>query len=68
MEKTVVFTVSKSGATGGKKYNLTSKAFNLYNKLEVPEQQLFEAMAELTDTFNNVLGFAILFEIDQEVI
>lgn len=64
MEKTAVFTVSKSGATGGNKYNITSKAFNLYNKLEVPADKLFDAMSELTDTFNNVLGYAILFEID----
>ncbi len=60
-EKTAVFTVTK---TQGRKYNITSKGFNLYNKLNVPENQLFEAMAELSDVFNNVIGIAILFEID----
>ena len=60
MEKTVVFTISKDG----KNYNIKSKAFNTYNKIGVPANQLFEAMEELTDTFNNVLEYAILFEID----
>lgn len=61
MEKTAVFTISNAG-TG--KYNIKSKKFNLYNKLEVKDTELFQAMEELTDTFNNVIGYAILFEID----
>lgn len=61
MEKTAVFTISKTG-TG--KYNIKSKKFNLYNKLEVKDSELFQAMEELADTFNNVIGYAILFEID----
>ncbi len=60
MEKTAVFTISKNG----KGYNITSKKFNLYNKISIQANQLFEAMEELTDTFNNVIGYAILFEID----
>lgn len=60
MDKTAVFTISKNS----KGYNITSKKFNLYNKIGVPANQLFEAMEELTDTFNNVIGYAILFEID----
>lgn len=60
MERTTVFTISKNG----KAYNITSRKFNLYNKINIPANQLFDAMEELTDTFNNVIGYAILFEID----
>jgi hypothetical protein len=63
--KTAVFTISKSSATAqGRRYNITSKRFNLYNKIDVPESQLFDALAELSDTFNNVIDMAIVFEID----
>ena len=59
MEKTAVFTIMKSD----KGFSIKSKSYNTYNKYNVPEKQLFEAMAELTDTFNNVIGVAILFEV-----
>lgn len=60
MENTVVFTISKCC----KGFNITSKAANLYNKHGVPADKLFDSMQELTDTFNNVFGKAILFEVD----
>lgn len=60
MGKTVVFTVSKSGNG----YNIKSAVANRYNKNDVPASKLFDAMEELTDIFNNVIGAAILFEID----
>lgn len=59
MEKAAVFTIMKSD----KGLNIKSKAYNTYNKYNVPEKQLFEAMAELTDTFNNVIGVAVVFEV-----
>jgi len=65
MEKTAIFTISKASATGnGRRYNITSKQFNTYNKINIPENELFLAMEELTDVFNNVINYAILFEID----
>ena len=60
MEKTAIFTISKSG----RRYNIKSKQFNTYNKIDVPATELFEALEELTDVFNNVIGYAILFEIE----
>ena len=59
MEKAAVFTIMKSD----KGLNIKSKAYNTYNKYNVPEKQLFKAMAELTDTFNNVIGVAVVFEV-----
>lgn len=59
MENAAVFTIMK----GDKVFSIKSKKYNTYNKYDVPEKQLFEAMAELTDTFNNVIGVAILFEV-----
>ena len=60
MDKTAIFTISKSG----RRYNIKSKQFNTYNKIDVPETELFNALEELSDVFNNVLDYAILFEID----
>ena len=60
MEKTAVFTITKSD----KGLNIKSKAYNTYNRYNVPEKQLFEKMAELADIFNNVIGVAIVFEVD----
>ena len=59
-KNTAIFTLSRNGNS----YNITSKAYNLYNRLQVPAGQLFDTMAELTDTFNNVLEIAILFEVE----
>lgn len=66
MDKTAVFTISKTSSTGvrSNRYNITSKKYNLYNKLDVSANQLFDAMEELTDIFSNVIGISILFEID----
>ena len=55
-----VFTISK----GVKGFNITNKRFNTYNKYEVPASELFKAMTELADIFNNVLEVAILFEVE----
>ena len=40
------------------------KQFNTYNRIDVPETELYKSLEELTDVFNNVIGYAILFEID----
>jgi len=60
MEKTAVFTISRSDNG----INIKSKGYNTYNKYGLQEKQLFDAMAELSDVFNNVIGIAIVFEVD----
>lgn len=49
---------------GVKGLNIKSQRFNTYNKYEVPASELFSTMVELTDTFNNVLGLGIDFEVE----
>lgn len=63
MEKTAVFTIIREERTNGWFYDVKSKAHNTYNKCGLNEHQLFEAMEELSDVFNNVLGMGILFEV-----
>lgn len=55
-----IFTISK-GSNG---INIKSNRFNTYNRIEVPEAQLFKAMEELADIFNNVLAIGIEFVIE----
>ena len=63
MEKTAVFMITREEKTNGWFYTIKSRMYNTYNKYDLNEHQLFEAMEELTDTFNNVLNLAILFEV-----
>ena len=55
-----IFTISK----GSRGINVKSKRFSTYNRIEVPEAQLFQVMEELADVFNNVLGIGIAFEVE----
>lgn len=55
-----IFTISK----GIRGIDVKSKRFNTYNRVEVPESQLFHVLAELADIFNNALGIGIEFEIE----
>ena len=55
MEKIFLITKTEKG------YNLTCKSANTYNKYGVKD--LFKAMNELADIFNNALGVGILFEV-----
>ena len=59
-----VFTITRSSSTKGKRLNIKSKRYNLYNKYEVPEKDLFIVMCELAEVFNNELGIGITYEID----
>ncbi len=63
MEKTATFTITREEKTNGWYYTLRCKAYNQYNKCGVYEKHFFEAMEELTDIFNNVIGIGIVFEI-----
>lgn len=59
MEKTAVFTITQEA----KGVSLKSKRYNTYNRINIPEKDLFKAMNELADIFNNVLKLGILFEV-----
>ena len=63
MERTATFTITREEKTNGWYYTLKSKAYNTYNRYDVHEKSFYETMEELTDTFNNVLGIGIVFEI-----
>lgn len=58
----VIFTISK----GIKGINIKTKhgKFNTYNKYEISEQDLFRAMSELADIFNNIIGIGIAFDVE----
>ena len=56
-----IFTISR-GLTG--RVNVKSKRFSTYNRIEVPEAQLFRVMEELADIFNNVLKIGIEFVVE----
>lgn len=58
----VIFTISK----GIKGINIKTKnrKFNTYNKYELSEQDLFKAMSELADIFNNIIGVGITFDVE----
>lgn len=64
MERTATFTITRHEKTTGWYYTLKCKAYNQYNKYDVHEKLLYEAMEELADTFNNVLGVGILFGVE----
>lgn len=63
MEKTAVFTITRQETMYGWFYDIKCKAFNQYNRCGINQHRFFEAMEELTDIFNNVLGIGILFEV-----
>lgn len=58
--KEAVFTISK-GASG---LDLKCKNYNTFNRYNIPEGILFRVMTELTDIFNNIIGVAIVFEVE----
>ena len=58
--KEAVFTISK-GTNG---FNLKCKNYNTFNRFNIPGAALFNAMKELSDIFNNVIGVAIVFEVE----
>lgn len=61
MENEAVFTIRNDG---GNTCSLLSKKYNTYNKYCIKKADLFNALGELTDIFNNVLGLAIVFEME----
>lgn len=61
MNNEAVFTIRDDG---GNTCSLLSKKYNTYNKYCIKKVDLFKALAELTDIFNNVLGIAIVFDMD----
>ena len=61
MNNEAVFTIRDDG---GNTCSLLSKKYNRYNKYCIKKADLFKALAELTDIFNNVLGIAIVFDVD----
>lgn len=63
MKRNATFTITREEKTTGWYYTLKCKSYNLYNKYDVHEKNLYEAMAELADIFNNVIGVSIVFEI-----
>ena len=56
-----IFTISRE--TAGM-VNVKSKRYNTFNRIEVPEAQLFRVMEELADIFNNVLKIGIEFVVE----
>lgn len=59
-DRIAIFTIFKDG----NKFDLKSKQYNTYNKYQLTAPELFNAMTELADIFNNVLDLSILFEVD----
>ena len=61
-----IFTISETSATFtiGSALNITSKRYNRYNKYNVSKADLFNAMLELADIFNNVIGIGIEFVVE----
>lgn len=64
--KELVFTISEAScvsfAIGEKACNIKCRSNSEYNYC-TPQRELFKAMEEITERFNN-LGMAVLFEID----
>lgn len=60
MGETVVFTVMKNG--DGTYRIFCKNGFNTYNKYDAKD--LYKAMVELADVFNNVIKMGILFEVE----
>ena len=58
-ERKAIFVI-KEGVKG---YDITNRQYNVYNRYEVPKDQLFVSMTEMSDIFNNVLEIAITFEV-----
>lgn len=58
--ETAVFTIYKTDG----ELNIVSSRFNSYNKYGVKEKDLFSVMSELSDTFNNVIGIGIMFDVE----
>ena len=63
MKRNATFIITREEKATGYYYTLKCKAYNQYNKFDVHEKNLYEAMAELADIFNNVIGVSIVFEI-----
>ena len=57
-ETTAIFTIFDTGSA----FDVKCKRFNTYNKYGVPKSDLWKALSELTDIFNNVIKIAILFD------
>ena len=60
MEKSATFTISK----GTKGYDIKCRAFNTYNRYAVSNDELFSAMEQISDVFNNVLEIAVTFDVE----
>ena len=58
--KEAVFTISK----GAKGYDIKCKAFNTYNRYGLAKDEIFTAMEQLADVFNNVLEIAVVFDVE----
>ena len=66
MEHNAVFTITENdkGFSIGNTLNITSKKYNRYNQYNVRKADLFAAMCELADIFNNVIGIGIDFVVE----
>ena len=60
MERTATFTLSK----GTKGYDIKCKAFNTYNRYNLAKDEIFTAMEQISDVFNNVLEIAVVFDVE----
>ena len=63
MKTNATFIITREEKPTGWYYKLMCKSYNRYNKYDVHEKNLYDAMYELTDIFNNVIGVGIVFEI-----
>ena len=63
MERIATFTITREKDINGWYYTMKCKAYNQYNKYDVPEKRFYDALEELTDIFNNVIGIGVVFEI-----
>lgn len=66
MEHEAVFTITENdkGFSTGNTLNITSKKYNTYNRYDVRKADLFAAMCELADIFNNVIKVGINFVVE----
>jgi hypothetical protein len=60
MERTATFTISN----GTKGYDIKCKAFNAYNRYNLAKDEIFTAMEQISDVFNNVLEIAVVFDVE----
>lgn len=66
MENNAVFTITENdkGFSIGNTLNITSEKYNTYNRYDVRKADLFAAMSELADIFNNVIKIGIAFVVE----